>query len=83
MTGHSLGGGLATHSAITAPEGMQEKIDRVVSFDGPGFSDEYLKAHQKEIRRIKDRLEHFEWRLGRSTFEPAGRDQRYGNKSAR
>ena len=61
MTGHSLGGGLATHSAITAPEGMQEKIDRVVSFDGPGFSDEYLKAHQKEIRRIKDRLEHFEW----------------------
>ena len=61
MTGHSLGGGLATHSAITAPEGMQEKIDRVVSFDGPGFSDEYLKTHQKEIRRIKDKLEHFEW----------------------
>ena len=45
--GHSLGGNLATHMVITAPEGMIEKIDRCTSMDGPGFSDEYLEKYQK------------------------------------
>lgn len=61
LTGHSLGGSLATHSAISAPEGMQEKIDKVISFDGPGFSDEYLKAHKEQLGRVREKLNHYEW----------------------
>lgn len=61
LTGHSLGGSLATHSAISSPEGMQEKIDSVISFDGPGFSDEYLNAHKEQIDRVRDKLNHYEW----------------------
>lgn len=77
FTGHSLGGSLATHAAITAPKGMQDKIDTVISFDGPGFSDEYLKAHALEISRVADKLHHYEYSwVGGLLFQPPGIDNR-------
>ncbi|MCD8103796.1 MAG: DUF2974 domain-containing protein [Lachnospiraceae bacterium] len=73
ITGHSLGGSLAMHSAITAPEGMQDKIDQVVSYDGPGFSDEYLDAHADQIDRVKDKMTHYEYSLvGSLLLQPDG-----------
>ena len=35
FSGHSLGGNLAEHASLTAPEAMQSKIDRSINFDGP------------------------------------------------
>ena len=73
FTGHSLGGSLATHSAVSAPEGMQEKIDKVVSFDGPGFSDEYLARHKEGINRVKDKIYHYEYSfVGALLMQPEG-----------
>ena len=73
MTGHSLGGSLATHSAISAPEGMQDKIDRVVSYDGPGFSNEYLQKFAKQIERIHNKIYHYEYSwVGALLFQPDG-----------
>ena len=77
ITGHSLGGSLAMHSAISAPEGMQDKIDRVTSFDGPGFSDEYLKAHKEGIERVKEKIDHYEWSwVGSLLNQPDGINNR-------
>lgn len=77
FTGHSLGGSLATHSAITAPEGMQDKIDRVVSYDGPGFSNEYLEKNREKIERIRDKIQHYEYSwVGSLLNQPDGIDNR-------
>lgn len=77
FTGHSLGGSLATHSAITAPEGMQDKIDKVISYDGPGFSEEYLEKHGDLIERIKEKLHHYEYSwVGSLLYQPDGIDNR-------
>ena len=61
------------HSAFSAPPEMQDKIDKVISFDGPGFSDEYLKAHKDGINRIKDKVYHYEnsW-VGALLIQPKG-----------
>ena len=73
FTGHSLGGSLATHAAITAPEGMQDRIDTVISFDGPGFSNEYLAKHAKQIERVRDKLNHYEYSwVGTLLLQPQG-----------
>ncbi len=73
LTGHSLGGSLSTHSAISAPEGMQDKIDQVISFDGPGFSDEYLKKYEGGISRVRNKLTHYEYSwVGSLLNQPKG-----------
>ena len=73
FTGHSLGGSLAMHAAITAPENMHDKINKVISFDGPGFSDEYLKKHRKKIEKIKNKLNHYEYSwVGSLLIQPQG-----------
>ena len=61
--GHSLGGNLATHMVITAPAGMEDKIDRCTSLDGPGFSEEYLEAHREAIEKRRGLLEHYRWSI--------------------
>lgn len=63
LTGHSLGGNLAEHQTITAPPGMLEKINHTISFDGPGFSDEYIKLHWNEIMAIgaSGIMIHYQW----------------------
>jgi hypothetical protein len=73
LTGHSLGGNLAEHALITAPDEMIAKIERAVSYDGPGFSDEYLLFHAAEIFRTQGKLYHYEWSwVGSLLFQPPG-----------
>lgn len=50
FAGHSLGGNLAEHSTFYAAElGVIDKIKRTISYDGPGFTQEYLDQYQKYI----------------------------------
>lgn len=62
LSGHSLGGNLSFHAAITAPEGMRDSIQSY-SYDGPGFSSEYLVRYADEIKESKGRLTHYQWSL--------------------
>ena len=65
VTGHSLGGNLATHFTIsTATESRKELSDKIVqsvNFDGPGFSDEYIEENEEKICRTSDKLTHYKW----------------------
>ena len=70
LTGHSLGGNLAEHMAIMAPAGMRDKIDHVISFDGPGFSEEYIQAHMDRIQKIADKMDHYQWSVVSSMLNP-------------
>lgn len=74
LTGHSLGGNLAMHAAVSANEISPDKagkISDVVSFDGPGFSDEYMSRHNDAISAINTgntTLTHYIWSLVGSLF---------------
>lgn len=70
VTGHSLGGNLSEHMAITAPDGMKRKIDHVTSMDGPGFSDEYIVSHKKDIEKVSDKMTHNQWSVVSSLLFP-------------
>lgn len=59
FTGHSLGGNLAEHATITAPPGMP--IRRCINFDGPGYSDEYIIAHNADIARQSQYIDHYQY----------------------
>lgn len=61
LTGHSLGGNLAEHAVITAPDKMKKKISRCISFDGPGYSAAYIAAHALDINGAKGLIEHYQW----------------------
>lgn len=72
-TGHSLGGNLSSHAAITAPEDMKEKILQSYSFDGPGFSEEYLSSHKEQIEDSEGKLTHYRWSIvGNLLTQPDG-----------
>ena len=43
VAGHSKGGNLAVYAAIHCKKAIRDKITRVYSFDGPGFTSEVLK----------------------------------------
>lgn len=70
LTGHSLGGNLAEHAAITAPDGMRGKIDRCVNLDGPGFSQEYLLAHQNDLKKSSKCIDHYQWSIIGTLLNP-------------
>lgn len=53
--GHSKGGNLAVYSAAFCDPGLQERISRVFSHDGPGFLEEVLQ--EPGYLRISNRLE--------------------------
>ena len=73
FAGHSLGGNLAEHSAITAPDAMRSRIVQSLNFDGPGFSDEYLARHADDINKSRDYLTHYQWSaVGSLLFHPSG-----------
>ena len=77
FTGHSLGGNLAEHSGITAPEAMRSHIDHTISFDGPGFSNEYLKFHKEDIEKSKEYSTHYAWSwVGCLLTQPSGVENR-------
>lgn len=46
VTGHSKGGNLAQYATVVCGD----NIDRCVSFDGQGFSDEFLRKYDSEIQ---------------------------------
>lgn len=59
FTGHSLGGNLAEHATVTAPDGMP--IGRCLNLDGPGFSDEYIAVHRAEIAQHGQYIDHYQY----------------------
>jgi len=65
VTGHSLGGNLATHFTISsATEEKKEIFDKIkqsINFDGPGVSDEYLKEHDEKIKKAAPKLTRLKW----------------------
>ena len=65
ITGHSLGGNLAVHATIAATEYPElfDKITQCVSFDGPGFSEEYIVEHRKAIDKASGIITHYRWSL--------------------
>lgn len=77
LTGHSLGGNLAEHAAITASDEMRPKLVQTVNFDGPGFSKTYLERHQAEIEKTKNPLILYRWSLvGTLLTHPSCTDNR-------
>lgn len=61
LTGHSLGGNLAEHAAITAPDEFYTKINRVLNLDGPGYSGEYIEAHKNDIKKHSAKIDHYQY----------------------
>lgn len=55
LCGHSKGGNLAIYAAAKAPESVQDRIEKVVNFDGPGFREEFLD--DDGYQRIKNKVE--------------------------
>ena len=50
LGGHSKGGNVAIYAAVTTPQNIQERIVKVVNYDGPGFDTEFIKnIENKEI----------------------------------
>lgn len=77
FTGHSLGGNLAEHATITAPAAMRGRIDHTISFDGPGYSQEYLADHLLDIKASKDKISHYAWSwVGAIMTQPGSIDDR-------
>ena len=68
FSGHSLGGNLAQHAYITAPSGMN--VNRCTSWDGPGFSDEYIAAHLPQIMQRGSGIDHYQWSLVGAVLHP-------------
>ena len=62
LTGHSLGGNLAEYSTIVADEcGVGRNFERCVSFDGPGFSQEFIDHYRELIDRNAGKVDHYKW----------------------
>ena len=57
LTGHSKGGNLAVYSAMAVSEDIQDRIESIWSFDGPGLNHELTE--RDGLNRIKDRVRHF------------------------
>lgn len=70
--GHSLGGNLSFHAAITAPKEMRGKIIRALSADGPGYSNEYLSnpAYAEGIKDMAGKMTHYQWSLVGALLHP-------------
>lgn len=52
ITGHSKGGNLAQYATIV----YGDIIDRCVSFDGQGFSDEFVHKYENEINQNSEKI---------------------------
>ncbi|OCA87673.1 hypothetical protein A8F94_07405 [Bacillus sp. FJAT-27225] len=66
FAGHSLGGNLAEHATFMAAKlEVIDKIDRTISYDGPGFANEYLERNNQFIQEAtsKVQMEHVEQSL--------------------
>lgn len=54
VTGHSKGGNFAIYSSMNIEEPVQNRIEKVYSFDSPGFRPEILESI--DFNKIKDRI---------------------------
>ncbi len=54
FTGHSLGGNLAMHGAITLSD--PSKLNKVRTYNAPGFNQTYLNKHSRQLRRVENRM---------------------------
>lgn len=54
VSGHSKGGNFAVYASMNVEEEIQNRIERVYSFDSPGFRPEILES--VDFNRIKDRI---------------------------
>lgn len=64
ITGHSLGGNLAEYATIISGKyGLDGKIEKCISFDGPGFSNEFITRYHKEISAMSGKMTHYQWSL--------------------
>lgn len=52
VTGHSKGGNKAKYITV-----LDNSVDRCVSFDGQGFSDEFMEAYSDQIARNQGKVE--------------------------
>ena len=74
VTGHSLGGNLAEHALITAPENMN--VTKGVSFDGPGVSDYYRTVNAHLLGERSSRLVHYQYSFVGGLLLPFGEEER-------
>ena len=52
MTGHSKGGNKAKYITL-----LDDSVDRCVSFDGQGFSDEFMEKYEDQIAQNQHKIE--------------------------
>ncbi|MBE5890112.1 MAG: DUF2974 domain-containing protein [Lachnospiraceae bacterium] len=57
ICGHSKGGNLAVYAATTCPKNVEVRIRDVYNYDGPGFSQNFVK--RASYKRMIDRLHTF------------------------
>ena len=57
LVGHSKGGNLAVYAAVFAKKSVQNRIESIWSYDGPGMNRE--TSQMEEYRRIKDKIHSF------------------------
>ena len=49
VIGHSKGGNIAVYSALKTNPKIKKRIESVYSFDGPGFSEDFVKSCKNDI----------------------------------
>ena len=54
VSGHSKGGNFAIYSSMNVEENIQNRIEKVYSFDSPGFRPEILQS--MDFNKIRDRI---------------------------
>lgn len=54
LVGHSKGGNLVINSAVNCPKRIQNRLEKLYNFDGPGFSKEFLE--KPEYKAIESRI---------------------------
>lgn len=58
FTGHSLGGNLATHGAVTVSD--SDKVGGVYTYNSPGFNEGYWVSHDKKLNYISNKIYNFQ-----------------------
>ncbi len=82
VTGHSLGGNLASHFTVSAAQNGKEalfnKIHQSINFDGPGVSDEYISEHEEKIKKAAPKLKRYKWSaVGTLLFDIPGEESEF------
>lgn len=72
VCGHSKGGNLAIYSSLMAKEECQSKIERVYSFDGPGFKKSFIELVKDNPLLSRVRIICPEGAIIGVIFDPAG-----------